>query len=154
MRYIIKILTFLLCFIALTSPVAAIITNISNDSGVDLLSNSYLHDAHYMPAMYVYAMAIIGILCLAISRLLEAAEDIFAIGATIPIAVSAWFANFMSLDKSTVVVTGTNITVVDTQIVSPNPYLSLTMTVFFILAIVNIIWIFYLRQTDKKISGE
>jgi hypothetical protein len=153
MRYIINILALLTILIVLISPVAAIITNVSGDD-VGLLSTSFLQDAHYMPAMYVYAMAIMGILCLAISRVLEAAEDIFAIGATIPIAVSAWFANYMSLDKSTVVVMGTNVSVVNTQVISPNPYLSLSMVVFFILAIINIVWIFYLRQTDKKISGE
>lgn len=153
MRYIINILALLTILIVLISPVAAIITNVSGDD-VGLLSTSFLQDAHYMPAMYVYAMAVIGILCLAISRVLEAAEDIFAIGATIPIAVSAWFANYMSLDKSTVVVMGTNVSVVNTQVISPNPYLSLSMVVFFILAIINIVWIFYLRQTDKKISGE
>jgi hypothetical protein len=153
MRYIINILALLTILIVLISPVAAIITNVSGDD-VGLISTSFLQDAHYMPAMYVYAMAVIGILCLAISRVLEAAEDIFAIGATIPIAVSAWFANYMSLDKSTVVVMGTNVSVVNTQVISPNPYLSLSMVVFFILAIINIVWIFYLRQTDKKISGE
>jgi hypothetical protein len=153
MRYIINIFILLICFIIIIPPAAAIITNVSgNETG--LVSSSYLQDSHYMPAMYVYGMALIGILCLAISRIFEATEDIFAIGATIPIGISAWFANYMSIDKSTVVVTGTNITIVNTQVISPNPYLSLSMVVFFILAIVNIVWIFYLRQADKKTSGD
>jgi len=113
-----------------------------------------LHDAKYMPASYVYILITIGMISLIGSRLIESAEDLLSIGAVIPLGLSAWFANYMTHEYTSTVSAvatgvGTNI-----QIITPSPYLSLTMTVFFILSILNVIWIFYLRDADKKTGGE
>jgi len=147
MRYIIKILTALLCLVALFSPVAAIITDVSSTS--TLVSNSFLHDGHYMPYQFVYALIFIGLVCLAISRIFEQTEDIFSIGAVIPLGMSAWFANVMTIE-STAIVYSTVTSVVNTQIITPNPYLSITMVIFFLMSILNVIWVFFLKQADAK----
>lgn len=89
-----------------------------------------------------------------LSRMFESAEDILAIGAIIPIGLSAWFSNYMSIEQIDVVINEGVLSVVDTQIITPSPYLSLVMVVFFILSILNLIWIFYLKQADAKVSGE
>jgi hypothetical protein len=147
MRYLIKISTILLCLIALLSPVSALITNVSTN--VTPVSHSYLHDSQYMPVDYVYVFILIGIACLAISRIWESTEDIFSICAVIPLGLSAWFSNYMATDYTTI----NEGTIYNAQIITPNPYLSLVMLIFFIVSILNVIWIFYLKRADNK-TGE
>lgn len=151
MRYIIKILALILFAGLLIVPASAVVTNIS---GGTIESSTFLHDAKYMPASYVYVLIIIGMVSLIFSRIIESAEDLLSIGAVLPLGLSAWYANYMTHEYTSTVTSsatgvGTNI-----QIITPNPYLSLTMTVFFILSLINVIWILYLRDADKKTGGE
>lgn len=153
MSYIFKILALLTCLLAISVPASALVTNLTNPS-TEIVSNSFLHDSHYMPVEYVYALIIIGLACLILSRVIESAEDILSIGAIIPIGLSAWFANYMSVEQVDVTQGIAGPIVVNTQIVTPSPYLSIVMVVFFILSFVNLIWLLYLRDADRKVSGE
>ena len=147
-----KRLILLICVaIALASPVMATITNISGDA-VALTSVSYLHDNNYMPVQYVYALAVIGLLSLLVSRIWESANDIFAIGAVLPTALAAWWSNYSTLEY-TQIIYGTSTNLVNVQIVTPNPYLSITLIVFTVLAVINVAWIFFLQPADKKTGG-
>jgi hypothetical protein len=107
-----------------------------------------------MPAEYVYVFILIGLGCLILSRIYESAEDILAIGAIIPLAMSAWFANFMTFERNGFAVTVTGTSVINTQIITPNIYLSIVMVVFTVLAILNTIWIFYLKNADEKTESK
>lgn len=153
MEYIIKILAVLACVIAITSPASAIITNVS-PGGTSVVSNSYLHDPNYMPWEYECILIAIGLVCLAISRIWESTEDLFSVIAVVPIAMSAWFANFMSMEKTTTVVASGTITIVNTQVITPNIYLSAAMSIATLAAIVNVVWIFVFKDADKKTSGD
>lgn len=150
MGYLIKIFLTSIASLLTISSVSAVISNVSVSSSTSLITNSFLHDTHYMPAEYVYVFILIGLGCLAASRIYESAEDILSIGAVIPLAMSAWFANYMTFERNGFAVTATGTSIVNTQIITPNIYLSITMVVFTILAILNLIWIFYLKNADKK----
>lgn len=152
MRYIIKFLVVLACMIAVVTPAAAIITNVS-PGGTDVISNSYKHDPNYMLWEYECILIAIGLVCLAISRIWESTEDIFSIIAVIPLAMSAWFANFMAMEKTTTVVAAGTITIVNTQIITPNPYLSAVMLIAMFCGIANVIWVFFMKEADKATSG-
>jgi len=150
MGYLIKIFLASLAWILTVSSASALLTNVSASDTTTLITNSFLHDSNYMPAESVYVFIIIGLGCLAASRIYESAEDILSIGAVIPLAMSAWFANYMTLERNGFAVTTTGTSVINTQIIAPNIYLSITMAVFTILAILNVIWVFYLKDADKK----
>ena len=145
MRYLIKWLGVLVLLATLLQPVSAVITPVTANS--TLYSSSYVHDYSYIPAQYEYVLVIIGLASLAISRIWKDADDIFSIGAVIPLAMSAWFANYMTSES--IIASPTN-TVVYTQIIIPNIYLSITMLVFTIAALLNVYWIFFLQPSDDS----
>lgn len=164
MRYLIKILTLLLFAAVIVSPAMGIVTNVS-DNGSKLTLGSYttssfLHDPNYMPREYVYAFITIGIVCLAVSRIFKQAEDIFSIVAVAPFGMAMWFANYMTIEQVDILgfcdpaATTGAISTINTQIITPNPYLSLTMGIFFVVSLINVVWIFYLQPADKGTTGE
>lgn len=153
MRYLIKIILTMVCLALVVSPALALVTNVSASS-TTLSSSSYLHDSKYMPTSYVYVLIIIGLLSLLASRVFETAEDIFSIGAVVPTALSAYWSNYMSIEYMlaaplSLTQIGSNV-----QIIAPSAYLSLTMIVFTILSVLNVIWIFFLKKSDKATDGE
>lgn len=154
MGYLIKIFLASIAWVLTVSTVSALIGNVSVLDTTTVISNSFIHDSHYMPAEYVYVFILIGLGCLILSRIYESAEDILAIGAIIPLAMSAWFANFMTFERNGFAVTVTGTSVINTQIITPNIYLSIVMVVFTVLAILNTIWIFYLKNADEKTESK
>lgn len=148
MQYIIKILALLVLLVIAIQPSAAVITNVS--AGSNVLSNSFQHDQNYMMYEYEVLMIAIGIACLIVSRIWESAEDIFAAGAVLPLALSSYFANFLAIERTSTVVVSGVITIVNTQIITPNPYLSLIMGIITVAAVLNFIWIFFMKKADQK----
>ena len=158
-----KVLILILLAAVLVSPVSALITNDTGNanyftSNTELISGSYFHDANYIPIEYEYLLIALGLLCLAISRIFKSAEDIFSIGAAIPIGLSAWYANYMTaetmdviawIDNSTLVVTPH---IIYNQVITPFPALSVVMVVFFLISILNIIWIFFMQDADAGLE--
>lgn len=134
----------------LFQPVSALLTNVSVGGTTTLITNSFLHDPNYMPVEYVYALIVIGLVSLAVSRIFEQAEDLFAIGAILPLALSAWFSNFMTIERNGFISSATGTSVINTQIIAANPYLSIVMIVFTLLAVMNVLWVFFLKGADKK----
>lgn len=150
MGYLFKVGIGIAGIALLFQPVSALLTNVTVGKTTTLVTNSFLHDANYMPVEYVYALIAIGLISLAVSRVFEQAEDIFSIGAVIPLALSAWFSNFMTIERNGFVASTTGTTVINTQIIAANPYLSITMILFTLLAIMNVIWVFFLKHADNK----
>jgi hypothetical protein len=154
MRYLIKIIVGLLLLVVMVAPASALITNVSISGNTTLSSSSFVHDSHYMPDVYVYVLIVIGLICLIGSRAIPDAEDILCICAPLPIGLSAWFANYMTQEYIHTIYSGTNVIVTNVQVITPSPYLSITMVVILIVAIVNLIWILFLKEADKKTGGK
>lgn len=149
MKQMIKIMCLLAIAILLVMPVGGAITNISvNDSS--FVSHTYKATENYMRFEYEVLLIALGVACLAISRAVKDAGDIFAVAAVIPIAMSAWFANYTTFESVEVI--GTQ--VVFAQVVTPNPYLSIAMGVMTLIAVVNVIWSLLLKPVDSKTSEE
>ena len=144
-----KLLFLAAIFALIVCPVIGGITNVSvNDSS--FVSHTYKHDENYMRFEYEVLLIAIGIICLVLSRAIEVAEDILSVAAVIPLAVSAWFANFTTFESVEVI--GSQ--VVYAQVVAPNAFLSVAMLVLTIGSIINVIWIFVLKSADQKTDTE
>jgi lysylphosphatidylglycerol synthetase-like protein (DUF2156 family) len=152
---IIKYLVAIAALFILLQPVSATLVNVSPmETGTAMLSDSFKHDSNYMPEEQVFFMGIIGIVCLAISRIYKQAEDVFACAAILPNGMCAWFSIFMTQETTKVVVVGTTATIVNSEVIVSNPYLTAIFSVITVAAILNGIWVFFLQDADKKTSGE
>lgn len=150
---VIQIFIILIVAVMIVAPVTATITPVSAN-GSSTVSSSYKHDSNYMPFQYEAILIAIGLSCLAISRIFKAAEDIFAIIAVLPLGLSAYFANYMSMDSTYVAVVSGVVTTVNVQIITASPYLSYVMDIATLAAVFNILWVFLLQPADAATSGE
>ena len=161
MKKLIPILLLLVIFTIF--PASALIINNSANSAyyaqnTVLIAGSYIHDANYIPVEFEYLLIAIGLGCLFISRAVKDGEDIFSISAVIPLGLSAWFANYMTFEGVTTAVCGNSTTITNTpyiiysQVITPMPALSIAMVVFFLLAIVNVVWVFFLQPADAGLD--
>lgn len=121
-------------------------------STVALQSASYLHDAQYMPAEYVYALILIGFIGWALLCINKDLEVLFGFISIIAFGAAAWFAAYMTIETSGVVVVGTTITYVHSQVVTPQPILQIIMVVCFLFAIMAEVYVVFLREADKKLD--
>ena len=121
-------------------------------STVVLQSTSYLHDAQYMPAEYVYALILIGFIGWALLCINKDLEVLFGFLSIISFGASAWYAAYMTIETSGVVVVGTTITYVHSQILTPQPVLQIILVVCFIFSILAEIYVVFLREADKQLE--
>lgn len=153
-----KVIILLLLSLLLIAPASALITNNTQngafvDHNTDTLSSSYIHDSNYVPWYFEILFILVGLLCLEISRIIKNAEDIFSIGAVIPLGLSAWYANFMTFEQINICSLVDIPHIVYTEIITPIPALSIVMVVFFLLSIINVLWIFFLQPADEGLEG-
>ena len=150
-----RILLVTLLLILLVSCASATVQNATSGGKIGLLAQSYNHDVNTMPVTEVYVIMIIGFALLVLSRAIQASEDVLSVLALIPSGVSAYWATHMSYDYVSVIgsIDSNSTTMVYTQVLQPNPYLQIIGGALTLACIINIAWIFYLRDADKKTDG-
>ena len=159
----------LLSFLLIPSAAALIGNNTMNqvhDLGdIELASASYIHDDNYTRFEIEVLLIAIGLFCLAVSRLSERSEDIFSIGAVVPLGLAAWYANFMTFEYMVFPEVLLNITAVKSgygvppfpfwahaEVITPHAGLSIVCVVLFMLSVINVIWIFFLQRDRNNVS--
>ena len=141
------------------SPVSALVTNNTANTAAALVSTSYVHDITYISVGVEFALIAIGLLSLCISKW-EPVEDIFCLIAFIFLAMSAWFANFMTQEYTVYAVyaeAGSSVQTlhtVYTQVITQNPYLSIALVICTIFAIINILYIYYIKPHEEELSAK
>ena len=125
-----------------------------NTSGT-MYESSYIHDTSYVPEEYVWIAIVLGLACLAISVFTPKDLNIFVLITPVFWGYAAWFSAFMtrgsSVPLSSVDCAGvTTLQLVNTDIIYPQPVLQYAMIFLFLLSIVYMIYVLFLRQPDER----
>jgi hypothetical protein len=152
------LLAVALCFF-IVLPASALITNNTQDnqyisSGSLMQSASFVHDVNYIPVPFWYLLIIIGLGSLLVSKW-EPAEDMFAPIAFMALAESAWYANFVAFD-----IAGDYTSVSGayglayTQIITPQPAISVMLAICAFIALLNIYYIFFVKPNIQALEAK
>lgn len=151
------LLAIALCFFIIVSPCSALITNNTKDStytssGSSMQSASYVHDINYLPVQFWYLLIAIGLGSLLVSKW-EPAEDMFSPIAFMALAEAAWYANFVAFD---VVGEYTSTTgaynLAYSQIITPQPVISVMLAICAFIALLNIYYIFFVKPNQQVLE--
>ena len=157
--YVKKYLFLILLFFVIVSPAFALVTNnTTNDAyyqnNVTLISGSFVHQPGYLPVEMVYFIAVLAVIFWICSVVSPVAEDIFCLITPVMFMISAYYSAYMTIEKITIVVNDGVIYPVHTQIIIGDPLLQLGLIACFALSILSGIYIVFLRDTDRKLTGK
>ena len=117
-------------------------------------SASYVHDINYLPVQFWYMLIAIGLGSLLISKW-EPAEDLFSPIAFMALAESAWYANFVSLEVFGDYTSDPGLyTLAYTQVITPQPAISVMLAVCAFIALLNIYYIFFVKPNIGVLDGK
>jgi len=143
----------ILLALLLTLPVSAYIANSS--SVITSYTDTQVGNQNYIPFEYELFLIGMAFTCWFLMKYAQELEILFGLLAIMLFGASAWFAAFMSKNDAITIVDGTTggTTILYTQFVTPQPMLQIILIVCFIFAIIIEMYIWVLRDTDKKIDA-
>lgn len=117
-------------------------------------TTSYFHGLDCLPIELEYLFIAIGFIALITSRTIKRYGMLTAIIAPLAFGIAAWYANYICKDFVNGVNLNGNPFMLHTQIIIPVPVLSILMVVCFLIAITNILLIFFLSRPEREEGSE
>jgi hypothetical protein len=102
----------------------------------------------YIPYQYEFLLIGMGFLCWALMKYAQELEVLFGLLSIIIFGASAWLSAYMCIEN--VFYDGT--TVMYSQLVTPQPVLQIILVVCFLFSIIGEVYVWVLRDADKKTS--
>jgi len=129
------------------------VTNISV-SNVLLSSNTYLHDPSYIPSQFFWMIVIMGFTCWFLLSYNKELEILFGLLSVICFGAATWFAAYITSEASAITTIDGITTTIYAQTIVPQPGLQIIMVVCFLFSIVIVLYVWILRETDKKMDSQ
>jgi uncharacterized membrane protein YccC len=96
----------------------------------------------------------IGFICWYLLTINKELEILFSLVSVISFGLSAWYSAYITSESSAIVIMDGVATSVYSQVVTPQPALQIMMVVCFLFSIVITIYVWLLRDADKKTDSQ
>lgn len=147
--------------VAACIPAGSAILTPSTGAGTNITfynSSAYFHDVNYLPREFVYAFMIIGFFTILVSRVIKDGAGFFAIIPPIAFLISAWYANYMTIENVEGLALSSSGFALHTEILVASAPLSILMIICFLISLINVFDIFIasvpIKKDEKKYSEE
>jgi hypothetical protein len=135
-------------------PVSAVLTpNTFAGTPSTYNSTSFTHDVNYLPVEFVYAFIILGFFTMIVSQAISRYGILYAVLSPVAFGLAAWYSNYMTQESVNAVYSCAldEPIVVHTQIITPSPAFTVFLIMCFLIAIINVLIIFFLsREMNEK----